>query len=165
MSFARVRHASCLLLLALAIAGCMRVSRRGVSASVPIPTSMVSESRTVDNTVSARAGRLTLEQLAIIAPTIRALRADPAELSLLAGDTVRVADRVRILALDSAGAVLGELPVYDFGYRGRGFLMLKDGRVHLRREGTVRFTARLQSRHWSGRESVRPSAQVSLVVH
>jgi len=122
MSPARVRLAFGLLLLTLASAGCMRVGRRGVSASAPVPTSMVS-------------------------------------------DTVRVADQVRILALDSAGAVIGEVPVYDFGYRGRGFLMLKDGRVHLRREGTVRFTARLQARHWSGRESARPSVQVALVVH
>jgi hypothetical protein len=164
MPRARVRQTLALLLLALASAGCIRIGRRGVSASVPIPSSVLLESRTLDHAVRDRPGLLTPEQLEIIAPSIRALRADPVELSLLAGDTVRVADHVRILALDSAGAVLGEIAVYDFGYAGRGFRLLADGRVHLRREGTVRFTARLPARHWSGRESARPSVQVALVV-
>jgi hypothetical protein len=164
MPRARVRQALALLLLALASSGCIRIGRRGVSASVPIPSSVLLESRTLDHAVRDRPGLLTPEQIETIAPSIRALRADPVELSLLVGDTVRVADQVRILALDSAGAVLGEIPVYDFGYVGRGFRLLADGRVHLRRAGTVRFTARLPARHWSGRESARPSVQVALVV-
>ena len=164
MPRARVRQALGLLLLALASSGCIRVGRHGVSVSVPIPSSVLLESRTLDHAVRNRPGLLTPEQYDALAPSIRTLRSDPAELTLLVGDTVRVADQVRILALDSAGTVLGEIPVYDWAYAGRGFRLLADGRVHLRREGTVRFTARLPARHWSGRESARPSVQVALVV-
>lgn len=164
MSRVRVQQPLAFLLLALASAGCIRIGAGGISASAPIPSSVLAESKTIDHSVRERPGLLSQAQFETLAPSIRALRAEPAELSLLVGDTVRVADEVRIFALDSAGMVLGEIPAYDWNYSGRGFRLLADGRVHLRRQGTVRFTARLGERWWSGRKSARPSVQVALIV-
>ena len=103
----------------------------------------------------------------MLASSIRTLRADPIELPQLVGDTIRVADLVRVLAIDSTGTVLGEIRFYDSNYSGalRGFRILSDGRVYLSRRGTVRFRARLPKQYWRGAESARPSAEVSIVVH
>lgn len=150
--------------IVLATGGCVRVQGRGVSVSVPVPSSMVMESTSVAHTVPVRAGQLTAAQLDSIAPFIHSLSAEPPELLQLVGDTVNVSALVRIIALDSAGSVLGELSTYDFGFSGRGFRLLADGRLHLGRAGTVRFTARLPKRHWAGREGERPAATVAVQV-
>ena len=154
-----------LVVLSLATSGCLSAGKRGASLSVPIPSSVLLESRTVDHSVPERLGRLSSEEFEAVASSVRSLRADPEELSQLVGDTIRVADLVRVLAIDSAGVVLGEMPLYDFVYSGRRFRLLSDGRVHLSRRGTIRFRARLPKRYWRGAESARPSAEVSIVVH
>jgi hypothetical protein len=151
-------------LLIAVVSGCAGGPRLGVKLAVPIPSSVLMESRTIDNAVQSRPGLLTKEAFESIAGSVRALRADPSELFILVGDTIRIANEVRILALDSAGTVLGELPYYDFAYQGRGFFLLADGRARLNRVGTVVFTARLPTRHWRGTESTRPTTIVSLVV-
>jgi hypothetical protein len=150
---------------ALAALGCFSIGRGGASASVPIPVSAVSESARIDHSAPERAGRLTQEQYFAIAASIRSLRADPTELEVEAGDTIRVADLVRIVAYDSAGTLLGELPFYDFTYQGRGFRLLSDGRVRLGRAGTVMFTASMPATHWTGQPRARPSTRVPIVVH
>lgn len=151
-------------LLVASTSACLAPRGRGVSATIPVPASVLMESRTVDRAVPARAGQLTPAQVDSLAPRIRALRAEPAELEQVIGDTVRIASHVRILALDSAGTVLGELSVYDFGYTGRGFRLLADGRVYLSRVGTVRFTAQLPAALWRGAPAERPSALVTLTI-
>lgn len=160
----RTIRAAGFLLLAFATAGCIHIGKGGIGVSAPIPTSILFESRTSDHTVPDRPGLLTLQEFDSIAPSIRALRAAPTELTAFRGDTLRIADLVRIQAFDSSGVALGEIPRYDWTYNGRGFFLLTDGRVHLRRRGTVRFTARLSKRLWFGDESKRPSAQVKLTV-
>jgi hypothetical protein len=125
----------------------------------------VAESRTIEIVPVTRRGSLTLAELAAIAPSIRALRADPDSLDQLVGDTLRVTDHVRILALDSLGALLGELPVYDFEYVGRGFRLLRDGRVHLSRRGTVRLRVIVPKQYWLEGKRERPETTVAIVVH
>jgi hypothetical protein len=149
----------------LAASACVRAGPRGATVSVPIPVGAVAESRTVQYTVPERDGQLTAAQLDSVAPRVRTLRADPAELLQVVGDTVPVAALVRLLAIDSLGTVLGELPYYDFGVSGRGFRLLQDGRVLVTRRGTVQFTARWPGQHWRGAASRRPSVQVALIVH
>ena len=151
-------------LLTFATAGCIHIGKGGIGLSVPVPASTIMESRTIDHSVPDRPGLLTQEEFDSIAPSIRTLRAEPAELTAFRGDTLRMPDLVRIQAFDSAGVALGEIPRYDWKYSGRGFFLLTDGRVHLRRKGTVRFTVRLPKRLWSVDESERPSAQVTLMV-
>lgn len=157
-------RAASLALLTFATAGCIHVGKGGIGVSAPIPASTMMESRTSDHSVPDRPGLLTQEKFESIATSIRTLRAQPAELTAFRGDTLRIADLVRIVAFDSSGAALGEIPRYDWNYSGRGFRLLTDGRVHVRRTGTVRFTARLPKQLWSGDESRRPSAQVKLMV-
>jgi hypothetical protein len=160
----KTRQRLCSILLPFAGSACIHAGGGGIGVSVPIPSSVVTESPTITHSVPTRAGQLSQQQFDSVAPAIRGLRADPAELSLLVGDTVRVSALVRIVALDSAGAALGEITMYDFGYSGRGFRLLSDGQVTLSRAGTVRFTARLAPRYWRGRDSARPSTQVALIV-
>lgn len=161
---ARSPRAAALVLLALATVGCIRIGKAGIGLSVPVPASTMMESRTSDHSVPGRPGLLTLLEFDSIGPSIRTLRAEPAELTAFRGDTLRIPNLVRILAFDSAGVAQGEIPRYDWNYSGRGFFLLTDGRVHLRRKGTVRFTIRLPKRLWSGDESERPSAEVKLMV-
>jgi hypothetical protein len=155
-----IRPAVALSLLALAACG----GGRGPRISVPIPVSTVAESKTISNAFAIRAGQLTDAQLDSVAGRIRGLRATPAELQVDEGDTIRVADDVRVIALDSAGAELGELPFYNYAFTGRGFRLLADGRVVLSRRGTVTLTVRLPARLIRGGGSKQASASVALVV-
>ncbi len=100
-----------------------------------------------------------------VGPRIHSLRTEPAELEQLVGDTIRVSDVVLVIALDSAGVELGELKHYDFGFTGRGFRLLADGRVRLGRRGTVTFAARLPRMYWRGSESARPRGVLPIRVH
>jgi hypothetical protein len=140
------------------------VGRNGVSASVPVPAGLFTGSRTIDHSAPERPGRLSVAQLDSIAGRVHTLRAEPNELYYAVGDTARVADDVRILALDSAGTVLGELPIYDFQYRGALFRVLGDGRVHFRRRGAVRFQAIWPRPFWRHGTMPRPQAEVAIFV-
>ena len=48
-----------------------------------------------------------------VAPRVTRLRLEPAELRIAVGDTVTLSTRVRVFAVDSAGAALGTLSTYD----------------------------------------------------
>jgi imidazolonepropionase-like amidohydrolase len=49
-----------------------------------------------------------------VAPRIARLTADPAEIRISVGDTVQVATRLRVFAVDSTGKNLGSLSTYDY---------------------------------------------------
>lgn len=154
----------CGLVLALGSSACVRASGGELSVAVPLPVAPGLESRTVDYAVPERPGRLTRAAVDSLAPRIRALRVAPAELRVAVGDTVRMAEVLRVEALDSAGVMLGELPGYDFGFSGRGMRLLADGRFVFSRSGSARFTARLPEQYWRGKPSDQPAATVSITV-
>lgn len=164
-----LRYARTLLPLAAlgSLAACIRISGRGVSATIPVPVAMSSllESRTPAYQWPGRAGMLTRAQLDSVAPRIRTLRADPMELAPVVGDTLRMGNVLRVFALDSAGAVLGELPSYDFAFSGRGMRLLADGRFVFSRAGRMRFTPSLHETLWRGRPADLPAATVSITVY
>lgn len=143
---------------------CVQVSGSEVGVAVPLPVAPGLESRTVDYVVPDRPGQLTRAQVDSLAPRVQALRAEPAVLRRAVGDTLRMAESVRVYALDSAGVVLGELPGYDFSFSGRGMRLLADGRFLLSRTGTMRFTARFPEQYWRGRRGEQPAATVTIVV-
>jgi len=151
--------------LTLSVSGCLGVSRSGVSVSMPVPASTAIESRTIEYEAPVRGGELTSAQLDSIAPRVRALRADPPDLARAVGDSIRIRDHVRVYALDAAGTVLGELPYYDYGFSGRGWRMLRDGRLVLMRAGTVRVTVRFPEANWKGPPSARPEVPITLRVY
>lgn len=164
MHWTSVVRLACAGLLGFGALGCLRVSRTGVSVSIPVPVSPALESRIINDTTPPRAGQLSSAQLDTIAPHVRALRVTPHELAQTVGDSIRVRELVRVLAIDSAGSVLGELPYFDYGFSGRGARLLADGRLVLGRAGTVRYTAQFPQAHWRGRASTRPSATVLITV-
>jgi hypothetical protein len=49
-----------------------------------------------------------------VAPHVARLRADPAEIQISVGDTLQIASKVRVYAVDSAGKSLGSLSTYDY---------------------------------------------------
>jgi hypothetical protein len=102
--------------------------------------------------------------MADLAPSVRALRAEPGALTVQRGDTLRMADLVRIIALDSAGTPLGELPYSDYGFEGRGFFLLADGRVTFTRPGRLTYTVQWPESVWPGRASRRPMVAVPIRV-
>lgn len=161
----RLAHRLVPLAVLAGLGACVGIGGRGVSATVPNPVSSALESRTPDYRVPERAGQLTRAQVDSVAPRIRGLRADPAELAQGVGDTLRLPDVVRVYALDSAGTVLGELPSYDFRFSGRGMRLLADGRFVFSRAGRMRFTATLHESQWRGRAADLPRATVSITVH
>lgn len=148
----------------LVCGACVRVSKGELAVAVPLPASRALESRTVDYVVPERTGRLTVAAMDSLGPRMRALRVTPTALGVAVGDTLRMAERVRVEGLDSAGVVLGELPFYDFGFSGRGMRLLADGRFVFGRTGTARFTARLPERHWRGKAADQPAAVVSITI-
>jgi hypothetical protein len=144
--------------------GCVRLSKGELAVTVPLPASPTLESRTVDYSVPERAGRLSFAAMDSVGPRTRALRVAPPALDVAVGDTVRMAERLRVEALDSAGVVLGELPSYDFGFSGRGMRLLADGRFVFSRAGTMRFTAQLPERYWRGTAADQPAVAVAIRV-
>ncbi|MCZ8206441.1 MAG: hypothetical protein O9271_17740 [Gemmatimonas sp.] len=145
---------------------CVRVSKGEVAVAVPVPVraSSALESRTVDYVVPERAGRLSYPAMDSVGQRVRALRVAPTALTVAVGDTVRMAEVLRVEALDSAGVVLGELPGYDFGFSGRGMRLLADGRFVFSRTGTTRFTAQFPEQFWRGKPADRPAASVSITI-
>jgi hypothetical protein len=164
MTGSLARHAIVLLLPVLSSTGCIRVGARGASISMPVPSGVVMESRNIELPPLERSGVIEPARMTALAPFVRSLRAEPSEVTVQRGDTLHITDQLRVLALDSAGTVLGELPFSDYGYRGRGFFMLADGRVTFNRPGTVRYTVQWPASAWSGAASRRPTVQVPIRV-
>ena len=144
------------------LTSCMRGGGKGIST--PLPAGLFGVPSTIDYAVPERAGNLSRAEAVLIAPKIRALSADPTEFQHIVGDTIRFTDDVRILAVDSAGIVLGELPAYDFSFPVRSLRLLPDGRFVCVRAGTVRFTARLPKEAWTGAAAKRPATIVTINV-
>jgi hypothetical protein len=49
-----------------------------------------------------------------VAPRVARLRADPAEIRIAVGDTLQIASKVRVFAVDGAGNSLGSLSTFDY---------------------------------------------------
>lgn len=161
--FWRSRHTLGAFVLLGALTACLRVGRDGVSVSVPLPSAALGAGPIEYTPPAPRAGALSPEEYRAIGPHIQSLRADPAELRLSVGDTIRASQELRVLALDSAGTVLGVIPYYDYSFSGRGFRMTSDARIVLHRAGTTEFTASLPEEIWRGRESRRPKVKVEII--
>lgn len=145
-----------------ALTACMRGG--GVGLSAPLPGALFGVPGTTDFVVPERVGKLSREEMERVMPRIRSLRAEPAELQQIVGDTIRLSDQVRVLALDSTGAVLGELPGYDFSFPARSLRLLVDGRIVCVRAGKVPFTARLPESVSEGARKSRAAAVVTINV-
>ena len=95
--------------------------------------------------VPARDGQLTESQLTELAPRIAELRAEPATFDLDATSALALSQHMRVLAVDDAGVVLGELRQYDFELRD-GIYIDSTGAIRGNRVGTGRFLASVPRR-------------------
>jgi hypothetical protein len=157
------RRALGALVLLGSLTACLRVGRDGASFSFPIPAAMVGASKIEYTPPAPRANALTNEEYKAIGPRIRSLRSDPTEFRLSVGDTIRASEVLRIMAFDSAGTVLGEIPFYDYSISGRGVRMTSDARIVLVRAGTFDFIASLPEDMWRGRKASRPKVRVEFI--
>ena len=83
----------------------------------PIVGAAVRDSVRVQWNVPERAGQLSDERLAELRPRIARLVADPDTFRMGLADSVFLAQRVRVLAVDSEGSILGEIRRYGFSLR------------------------------------------------
>ncbi|HRN53497.1 MAG TPA: carboxypeptidase-like regulatory domain-containing protein [Gemmatimonadaceae bacterium] len=95
--------------------------------------------------VPQREGQLTDSQLVALAPRIAALRAEPEALTLDATGALPLSQLLRVLAVDEAGVVLGEVRNYGFALRD-GLYIDSTGAVRGNRVGTGRFIATIPER-------------------
>jgi hypothetical protein len=164
MSTPSVHRRLALFLPLMASAACVRASTSGVSVSVPLPAGVVMEAREIERPPLERSGVIPPADMPALAPRVHHLRAEPAELSVQRGDTLRMSDLLRVLAVDSTGTVLGELPYSDYGYEGRSVFLLRDGRVTFTRAGALTYTVQWPESVWPGRASRRPTVRVPIRV-
>jgi imidazolonepropionase-like amidohydrolase len=94
-----------------------------VGANSPIPNGTVLDSiRAAINrggivamtVVRPDSADIPIARYADVAPRVTRLRADPAEIQIAVGDTLQIATKVRVFAIDSAGKSLGSLSTYDY---------------------------------------------------
>ena len=100
-----------------------------------------------------------------IAPRVARLRVSPAEIRIGVGDTVAVANRVRVFAIDSAGANLGSLSTDDVSLSaGAAGPVSTSPRTFVGRErGESTVTISFSRALWTGRGDP-PKGEVKLIV-
>ncbi len=106
-----------------------------------------------------------IARYAEIAPRIARLRVAPAEIRIRSGDTLSVADRVKVYAIDTAGVTLGSLSTYDFSLTtGAVSPILAGGRkVVGERPGESYIVVSFPRALWTGRGEP-PMGQVKVIV-
>ena len=103
-----------------------------------------------------------------LAPRVARLRVDPAELRVSVGDTVVVPNRVSVSAMDSAGARLGKLSVYDYTLvAGAAPVIVPDSNVAkrfvARRPGRATLTLSFPRGLWT-KSGEPPSTSLTVIV-
>lgn len=100
-----------------------------------------------------------------IAPRVARLRAEPSELRIAEGDTVMLSSRVRVFAVDSAGATLGALSTYDYALQpGAAGPVTTSPRTLVGRErGESVVTVSFPRALWAGKGDP-PTARVRVIV-
>jgi hypothetical protein len=100
-----------------------------------------------------------------LAAHVAGLRLEPASIALRVGDTVLIRDRIRVLVIDSAGASLGRLPIYDSRLGPGAVAMIGFGQLTALRPGTSEFEIRFPRLFWRGRDDPPPMARLRIDVH
>lgn len=121
------------------------------------------DSSVVRFSVPRRPGQISQDSQARISAVVASLRAEPGLLTIRVGDTVSVQARLRIIAVDSNGAELGEIQGYDFRPRGPLWLV-RDGRFWAREIGTAEFRVAFPRHLWKGAPDASPAVVVPILV-
>jgi len=101
-----------------------------------------------------------------VAPRIARLRVEPTELRIAVGDTVTVANRIRVFAVDSAGATFGTLSTYDVSLTTGGVMPVTGGprTVIGQRAGELVITVSFPRALWP-RQGDPPTTQLRIIVN
>lgn len=129
----------------------------------PIVGAVIRDSVRVRWDVPERPGQLSDERLAELRPRIARLVADPDTFRMGLTDSVFLGQRVRVLAVDSEGSVLGELRRYGFSLRN-GLSITPSGAVRAQYFVAGTFTATLSRSRQPSLFSAVPAATVTVLV-
>ena len=104
------------------------------------------------------------DTLGRIGNRVGALRTEPTVLHLRVGDTISLTRQVRVVVLDSAGAVLGRTPVYDIQMLPGAAALAEGRRIVGRSVGESRLTIHFPSMAWPGAADARPATVLLIQV-
>ena|SRR5690348_9363910 len=154
-----MRNVGTLLLLASAGgSSCHNRSSRSSAAKPASVTYGIERQELVrDTPVSGNLYRMALH--------VTSLRIVPQTISMHTTDTVQLDSVVRLFALDSTGAVLGNVPVYDTKMSPGAAVLAPLGRVVGVRSGTNQLLITFPRLLWHGRSGQPPSARIRIEVH
>ena len=137
---------------------------RTLPASAESPLPVQTETRLEAQKVLLESNDISPGRLASVAAHLASLRLEPATLALRVGDTVVIRDRVQVLAIDSAGASLGRLPVYDSRLWPGAAALAGIDRVAARHPGVSRMEISFPCTLWRGRTDPCPMVDLQIEV-
>lgn len=135
-----------------------------VSSCIRIPTSLTYR-RSQFEAPAQRPGQMNWTETQGLCAVVAALDATPRVLYIRRDEQVSVWEHLRVMALDSAGQVLGEPRLFDWSFTGRQLQILPDGDVLGRRLGETTLVVRLPKTACDkSSPAQRVSANVTVVV-
>lgn len=151
---ARVRRLLPLIALtSVAVTSCFRV-----------PTSLTYR-RTQFEAPAQRPGQMSWTETQGLCRVVAALDVAPRVLYIRRDEQLSIWEHLRVMALDSAGRVLGEPRLFDWSFTGRQLQILSDGDVLGRRVGETTLVVKLPAKACDpSSPAKRVSANVPVVV-
>ncbi len=142
----------------------MALSTTTVSSCIRIPTSLTYR-RTQFEAPAQRPGQMNWTETQGLCRVVAALDVTPRVLYIRRNEQVDIWEHLRVMALDSAGQVLGEPRLFDWSFTGRQLQILSDGDVLGRRVGETTLVVRLPAKACDkSSPAQRVSANVTVVV-
>jgi hypothetical protein len=121
--------------------------------------------RTVERgTMPLPAGMMTPNDVRALGPRFVGVRVIPDSVSLRVGDTLAF-DSIRLVAVDSAGRILGRLPIFDTHMNGSSARLLLFRGLAAVRSGLTLVLFPVPRPFWFQADSTRPVTQLRVSVH
>lgn len=130
-----------------------------IGAALVAPCALGAQAPTLANALKA----LDPTQVIAIAPKVKALKADPATLTLHVGETVSLG-RITVTVIDSTGRTAGALIGYDFAIKPGEPATVMPRQVTGVRPGTTELTILYPRSAWTARKDPRAETKVKVVV-
>jgi hypothetical protein len=132
-------------------------------AALLVPCALAAQGRSATPTPANALKVLDPNEMIAIAPKVRAIKAEPATLTLHVGETVGF-DRITVSVIDSSGRARGRLLGYDFGIKPGEPATAVPRQVAGVRPGTTELTIRYPRSSWKARTDPRVETKVKIVV-
>jgi hypothetical protein len=152
-----MRYTQLVLLSAAAITcACHHARRANVDADTSVSYSIEARRAIIDSTAIMPPSR--------VAPRAASIQLVPQGISLRVGDTVDVDSAVHVFVIDSTGASLGRLPVYDSRMTPGAAVLIELGRVAGLQPGVSELLIGFPRSQWRGRRDPPPTARLRIEV-